>query len=88
MINGPFFIAMFEYRRVTHSFFFLKFPKKWSATPRILIGNLQGAFQIAQRLGSMQDVLHINSRAQAVGDQELLKSIATFMAYNPVGKKR
>lgn len=54
----------------------------------ILIGNLQGAFHIAQRLGSMQDVLHINSRAQAVGDQELLKSIATFMAYNPVGKKR
>ena len=60
----------------------------YSAPPRILIGNLQGAFHIAQRLGSMQDVLHINSRAQAVGDQELLKSIATFMAYNPVGKKR
>ena len=54
----------------------------------ILIGNLQGAFQIAQRLGSMQDVLHINSRAQAIGDQELLKSIATFMAYNPVSKKK
>lgn len=54
----------------------------------ILIGNLQGAFQIAQRLGSVQDVLHINSRAQATGDQELLKSIATFMAYNPVGKRK
>ena len=54
----------------------------------ILIGNLQGAFQIAQRLGSMQDVLHINSRAQATGDQELLKSIATFMSYNSVSKKK
>ncbi|CAJ1457466.1 unnamed protein product [Effrenium voratum] len=55
----------------------------------ILIGNLHSAFQMAQRLGSMQDVLHINSRAQAIGDQELLKSIATFMAYNPIdGKKR
>lgn len=54
----------------------------------ILIGNLTHAFQIAQRLGSMQDVLHINSRAQASGDQELLKQIATFMAYNPIAKKR
>lgn len=54
----------------------------------ILIGNLTPAFQIAQRLGSMQDVLHINSRAQASGDQELLKQIATFMAYNPIAKKR
>ncbi|CAE7615100.1 Zfyve26 [Symbiodinium pilosum] len=54
----------------------------------ILIGNLSSAFQIAQRLGSMQDVLHINSRAQATGDQELLKQIATFMAYNPIAKKR
>eukprot|EP00930_Biecheleria_cincta_P026103 TRINITY_DN18459_c0_g2_i1.p1 TRINITY_DN18459_c0_g2~~TRINITY_DN18459_c0_g2_i1.p1 ORF type:complete len:2313 (-),score=520.95 TRINITY_DN18459_c0_g2_i1:320-6796(-) len=54
----------------------------------ILTGNLHSAFQIAQRLGSMQDVLHINSRAQAVGDQELLKSIASFMAYNPVSKRR
>ena len=52
----------------------------------ILIGHLQGAFQIAQRLGSVQDVLYINQKAQAVGDQELLKSIAAFMAYNPVKK--
>ena len=52
----------------------------------ILIGNLSGAFQIAQRLGSVHDVLYINSKAQAIGDHELLKSIAAFMAYNPVKK--
>jgi len=52
----------------------------------VLTGNLTCAFQIAQRLGNMQDVLHIRSCAQKVGDQELLKHINSFLAYTSPGQ--
>jgi hypothetical protein len=52
----------------------------------VLTGNLQSAFQIAQRLGSLQDVLHIRSCAQKSGEQELLKNINTFLAYTSPGR--
>merc|ERR1712232_681604 len=49
----------------------------------VLTGNLTSAFQIAQRRGNEQDVLHIRSCAQKVGDQDLLKPINTFLSYTP-----
>jgi len=52
----------------------------------VLLGNLTQAFQIAQRLGNLQDVLHIRSCAQKSGDQELLKHINSFLAYASPGK--
>eukprot|EP00927_Polykrikos_kofoidii_P070617 TRINITY_DN67031_c0_g1_i1.p1 TRINITY_DN67031_c0_g1~~TRINITY_DN67031_c0_g1_i1.p1 ORF type:complete len:804 (+),score=163.43 TRINITY_DN67031_c0_g1_i1:338-2413(+) len=52
----------------------------------VLTGNLASAFQIAQRLGSLQDVLHIRSCAQRGGDQELLKHINSFLAYTSLGQ--
>merc|ERR1712232_1106058 len=52
----------------------------------VLTGNLTSAFQIAQRLGNLQDVLHIRSCAQKVGDQELLKHINSFLAYTSPGQ--
>ncbi|CAE8675054.1 unnamed protein product, partial [Polarella glacialis] len=54
----------------------------------MLTGNLSSAFQIAQRLGSMEDVLQLNSRAQNSGEQELLKNIANFLNYTSPAKKR
>ena len=38
---------------------------------QVLTGNLLSAFQIAQRLGNLQDVLHIRSCAQRVGHQDV-----------------
>jgi len=52
----------------------------------VLTGNLGSAFQIAQRLGTLQDVLHIRSCAQKAGEQELLKNINTFLAYTSPGR--
>lgn len=52
----------------------------------VLTGNLLSAFQIAQRLGNLQDVLHIRSCAQRAGDQELLKQMSSFLAYASPGK--
>ena len=46
----------------------------------VLTGNLLSAFQIARRLGDLQNVLHIRSCAQRVGDQELLKQLSSFLA--------
>ena len=48
----------------------------------VLLGSLGNAFQIAQRLGSLQDILHIRSCAQQVGDTGLMAQINTFLAYN------
>jgi len=53
----------------------------------VLTGNLGSAFQIAQRLGNLQDVLHIRSSAQKAGEQELLKNINTFLAYTAPGRE-
>merc|ERR1712151_1496063 len=51
----------------------------------VLTGNLMAAFQIAQRLGGRQDVLHIRMCAQKAGEQELLKHINSFFAYTSPG---
>jgi len=51
----------------------------------ILTGNLASALQIATRLGSLHDVLHIRARAQKVGDLELQKQISSFLAYTSPG---
>jgi len=53
----------------------------------VLTGNLQCAFQIAQRLGNLQEILHIRSWAQKLGDQELLKNINAFLAYTSPGQE-
>ncbi|CAE7763632.1 RBX1A, partial [Symbiodinium sp. CCMP2456] len=54
----------------------------------ILIGNLTHAFQIAQRIYKGLSLTAVFKDNVASGDQELLKQIATFMAYNPIAKKR
>merc|ERR1719436_2312438 len=52
----------------------------------VLTGNLTSAFQIAQRLGNLQDVLHIRSCAQKTGEHELLKHVNSFLAYTSPGQ--
>ena len=54
----------------------------YSRVSQVLLGSLGNAFQIAQRLGSLQDILHIRSCAQQVGDTGLMAQINTFLAYN------
>jgi len=54
----------------------------------VLTGNLQAAFQIAQRSGDLQDILHIRRWATRLGEQELLKHINAFLAYTAPGAEK